>query len=109
MRETASGDQMIFGCDTRTLHPELLEDPLGGDFARGPIFHDCRLSEGGPRSIHVGLKDIAYPPAVQERIVLVHYEDNLEKYRTTIQDGGFKVALPGDVIHLPDWRSSFQG
>ncbi len=109
VRDTASGDQMIFGCDTRTLHPELLEDPLSEDFAKGPIFHDCQLSEVGPWSIHIGLNDIAYPPAVQERIVLVHYEDNLEEYRTAIQEGGFKIALPGEVIRLPDWRSSLKG
>ncbi len=109
VRDRSSGDQLIFGCDTRTLHPQLLEDPLSKDFARGPIFHDCQLSGSGPWSIHIGLSDIAYPPEVQERIVLVHYEDNLEEYRTAIQEAGFKIALPGEVIQLPDWRSSLQG
>jgi hypothetical protein len=106
VRELASGDQMIFGCDTRTPHPELLAEPLSSDFATGPIFHDCHLGRGGVASIHIPLAEIAYPPAVQERIVVVHYGDQLEDYVERIYAAGLKIAYPGDVIALPDWRSS---
>ncbi len=104
VRDGASGGQMIFGCDTRSRQLELLEDPLPEDFARGPIFHDCLLSDE-PASIHIHLREILYPAPVQERIVLVHYHDDLEEHLPAIRGAGLKVAFPGKVIHLPDWRS----
>ncbi len=106
VRELASGDQMIFGCDTRTPHPELLAEPISEDFGRGPIFHDCHLGRGGVASIHIPLEEIDYPPEVQERIVVVHYSDRLEDHEDRILEAGLKIAYPGDVIALPDWRSS---
>ncbi len=106
VREQLSGDQMIFGCDTRTPHPELLAEPISSDFATGPIFHDCHLGHGGVASIHIPLDEIAYPPEVQERIVIVHYSDRLEDYEERIREAGLKIAYPGDVVPLPDWRSS---
>jgi hypothetical protein len=108
VRDTSNGEQMIFGCDTRTLHPKLLENPLNKDFAKGPIFHDCQLSQGGPWNVHLWLDNIVYPPQVQERIVLVHYEDTLEEHLPAIRKAGFKVAFPGEVIHLPDWRANLR-
>ncbi len=105
VRDKATNSQMIFGCDTRTRQPELLQEPLHEDFARGPIFHDCQLSKGGASSVHICLPDISYPSAVQERIVLVHYDDHIEEHLPAIRDAGLKVAFPGDVIRLPDWQS----
>jgi len=105
IEDEATGDRMIFGCDTRTRHAQLAEEPLDDDFSRGPIFHDCQLSGGGASTIHVPLQEIDYPSAVQERIVLVHYNDRLEEHLDAIRAAGLEVAYPGDVVRLPDWRS----
>ena len=105
VRDGASGSKMIFGCDTRTRQPELLEDPLSEDFAAGPIFHDCLLADHGLASIHIHLRKIIYDPTVQERIVLVHYGDDLEDHLPAIRTAGLKVTFPGEVIRLADWRS----
>jgi hypothetical protein len=105
VRDEESGHQMIFGCDTRVCHPELMQEPISEDFASGPIFHDCRLSGGGASTIHVPLSDIRYPQAVQERIVLVHYGDNLKHHMDAIREAGLKVARPDEIIKLPDWES----
>lgn len=105
VREEASDHRMIFGCDTRTPHPELLEEPIGEDFASGPIFHDCQLGHDGASTIHVPFSEIAYPPAVQDRVVLVHYCDGVEEHVGRIRAAGLKLVYPGDVISLPDWRS----
>lgn len=105
VEDGASGGRMIFGCDTRVRHPELVEEPLDEDFSRGPIFHDCQLSGGGASTIHVPLREIAYPAAVQARIVLVHYNDRLEEHLDAIHAAGLRVAYPEDVVRLPDWRS----
>ena len=103
LRERDSEDQMIFGCDTRTPHPELMAEPISSDFARGPIFHDCQLGRGGVAAIHIPLAEISYPPEVQDRVVVVHYSDRLEEYVEQIRDAGLKIAYPGDVIALPNW------
>ncbi len=71
----------------------MLEEPLPEDFAAGPIFHDCLLSDHGLASIHIHLRKIVYTPTVKARIVLVHYDDDLEDH------------LPGDLPrggHPPD-------
>lgn len=105
VRDEATGDQMIFGCDTRTPHAELLARPLEDDFARGPIFHDCQLERGGASAIHVPLDEIQYPPQVQSRVVLVHYSDQIGEHVEEIRSAGLKIAYPGDVIRLPEWRA----
>ena len=105
VRDVESGGNMIFGCDTRTRQPELLEDPLPEDFTAGPIFHDCLLSEHGLASIHIHLREIVYPPLVQKRIVLVHYDDDVKEHLPAIREAGLKVTFPGEAIRLPDWRS----
>jgi hypothetical protein len=105
LRDNADGSSMIFGCDTRTRHAELLDDPISEDFSDGPIFHDCRLSPSRARAIHIHLSEIDYPPAVQGRVVLVHYEDNLESYSDAIAAAGLKVIAPGQAIHSQSWRA----
>ncbi len=109
VRDEESGGQMIFGCDTRVCHPELMEDPISEDFERGPIFHDCRLSGGGASTIHVPLSEIRYPAQVQERIVLVHYGDNLRLHQDAIREAGLRVAHPDEIIKLPEWRARLRG
>lgn len=109
VEDVANGARVIFGCDTRVRHPELEEEPLHEDFARGPIFHDCQLSGGGASTIHVPLAEIGYPPEVQERVVLVHYSDRLPEHLEAVRRAGLKVAYPGDVVELPDWRSCLAG
>lgn len=105
LKDEATDGRMIFGCDTRVPHPQLMAEPIGADFARGPIFHDCQLSKGGVSAIHVALNRIHYPPEVQERVVLVHYNDRVEEHLEAIRKAGLRVAYPGDVISLPDWES----
>ena len=105
VREQDSDDRMIFGCDTRTPHRQLLADQLDDDFARGPIFHDCQLGDGGAATIHVSLAEIDYPPAVQDRIVLVPDIDAVDEYRDRIRAAGLRIAHPGDTFKMPDWRS----
>lgn len=105
VRDEATDDRMIFGCDTRSPHPQLMTEPIGEDFARGPIFHDCQLTKGGVSAIHVSLGKIRYPAQVQERIVAVHYSDRIEEHLERIQEAGLKVAYPGDVITMPDWQA----
>ena len=107
VRDEASGERMIFGCDTRVPHPELLAEPLDEDFARGPIFHDCQLSTDGTAKIHVSLVEIDYSPAVQSRVVLVHYSDDVEDHVDRIRAAGLKIAHPGDAVTMPEWRSRF--
>lgn len=106
VRDVATGDQAIFGCDTRVLHKELLLDPLPEDFERGPIFHDCLLTDEGASAIHVLLRDIEYPPAVQERIVVTHYGDDLEDHLPAIRRAGLQLARAGETITFPNWRDA---
>jgi hypothetical protein len=105
VRDEETDDRMIFGCDTRTPHPQLMAEPIGEDFARGPIFHDCQLMKGGVSAIHVPLGKIHYPEGVQERIVVVHYSDRIEEHLDRIEEAGLKIAYPGDVISMPDWQA----
>jgi len=105
VREAGSGYQAVFGGDTRRPYGPLLEEPLGGDFARGPIFHDCTLSASAASAIHIGLAEIAYPPAIQERVVLVHYEDDLDAHLGEIRAASLRFVRPGVAIQFPDWRS----
>jgi hypothetical protein len=108
VRDTNDGSSMIFGCDTRARHRELLETPLSDDFANGPIFHDCRLRKSQTNSIHIRLPQISYPPAVQDRIVLVHYDDDLEQHHDDIAEAGLKVIAPGQSISSHSWRSDLE-
>lgn len=106
VRDTESDERMIFAGDTRDRVAQLLEEPLADEFARGPIFHDCLLAPGGAWSIHIPLDEIVYPPAVQERIVLVHYQDGVSVHLDAIQRAGLRIARPGRAIEMPDWRAS---
>lgn len=105
VREVESGEQMIFGGDLRVPIEALFEEPLAEEFARGPIFHDVQLAPGGASSIHIALEEIVYPPAVQERIVLVHYQDGVDEHLERIAAAGLRIARPGQPIEMPDWRA----
>ena len=82
---------------------DLIQDPIDPDFASGPIFHDCQLEASGPAAIHIALTDIEYPAEVMGRLVLVHYGDNLEDHLETIDELGFRIARPGQIIDSADW------
>jgi L-ascorbate metabolism protein UlaG (beta-lactamase superfamily) len=103
VRDPATDQRMIFGCDTRVRHPELLQDPIHPDFSSGPIFHDCQLQASGPSAIHIALTEIEYPAEVMDRLVLVHYGDNLEDLLETIHGLGLEIARPGQTIDSADW------
>lgn len=109
VRDTETDDRMIFCGDTRVRVDQLLEEPLGEDFARGPIFHDCQLAPGGASSIHIPLEEIVYPEEIMRRIVLVHYQDGVSLHFERIEEAGLRIARPGTPIEMPDWRASLEG
>jgi ribonuclease BN (tRNA processing enzyme) len=107
VRDTDDGSQFIVTGDVRTLVPELLEKELSPDFAKGPIFHDCQLFDGGPSSIHVSLQRILeYPKEVRERILLTHYGDRVEEHLEEIQEAGLSLVWPSQPIELARWQKS---
>ncbi len=105
VRDPDSDERMIFGCDVRRRITELTTEPLGEDFARGPIFHDCQLFDDGVAGVHIPLAQLLdYPASVRDRLVLVHYNDSIFDHLGTIRAHGLKVAWPSDVIRVPGWR-----
>ena len=51
------------------------------------IFHDCQLFTGG---VHASLDELcALPRSLREKIVLMHYGDDWQKYLKKASDAGF--------------------
>jgi len=66
------------------------------------IFHDCTFTEF-PGQVHGLFSDFEkLPPALREKIVLMHHEDDIERYRGRAEALGFRLAMPGDVFNLAD-------
>lgn len=90
---------MAFTGDTRPI-PEVLAVYAG----RGELVaHDCSV-RGNPS--HSGVDELAreYPEDLQRRLVLYHYGSAED--REILASRGFRVALPGQEIELPEHRSS---
>ncbi len=79
-------DRVLFTGDTR-FDPDLLRE-LDARFRLETIFHDCQLRP--PGGVHAALDEIAtLSPSLKERMYLVHYQDDFEKYRDTVASNGF--------------------
>lgn len=64
------------------------------------IFHDCTFTEF-PGQVHGLFSDFERLPAtLRQKIVLMHHEDDVERYRTRAESLGFRLAMPGDVYDL---------
>ncbi len=66
------------------------------------IFHDCTFTEF-PGQVHGLFSDFEkLEPELRQRIVLMHHEDDIERYRARAESLGFRLAMPGDVFSLAD-------
>jgi len=109
VRDSESGDQMIFGGDVRRRIKELETEPIDADFARGPIFHDCQLYDDGASGVHIPFpKLLEYPKSVRDRMILVHYNDSILRHLSEIHEAGFELGWPSDVITMPNWRECIE-
>jgi ribonuclease BN (tRNA processing enzyme) len=64
------------------------------------FFHDCTFTEF-PGQVHGRFSDFEkLGPALREKIVLMHHEDDIEQYRQRAESLGFRLAMPGDVYDL---------
>ena len=64
------------------------------------FFHDCTFTEF-PGQVHGLFSDFEkLAPALRRKIVLMHHEDDIERYRAKAEALGFRLALPGDVFDL---------
>ncbi|XEC96919.1 MBL fold metallo-hydrolase [Paenibacillus tarimensis] len=70
-------NRFFYSADMR-FNPELLKQLIN---ERGceTIFHDCQLAQ--PGAVHATLDELlSLPEAIQERIWLMHYDDDQEQY-----------------------------
>ncbi len=85
----------VFTGDTRPIPEQLSLRSAAGEC----VFHDCGL-RGNPS--HTGVDDLMreYSSALRSRLVLYHHAD--EQEREALQAHGYRVAVPGQDIPLPD-------
>jgi ribonuclease BN (tRNA processing enzyme) len=66
------------------------------------FFHDCTFTEF-PGQVHGLFSDFEKLGAdLRRKIVLMHHEDGIERYRGRAEALGFRLAMPGDVFNLHD-------
>jgi ribonuclease BN (tRNA processing enzyme) len=66
------------------------------------IFHDCTFTEF-PGQVHGLFSDFErLEPQLRQKIVLMHHEDDIDRYRGRAESLGFRLAMPGDVFNLGD-------
>ena len=66
------------------------------------FFHDCTFTEF-PGQVHGLFSDFEKLDAeLRQKIVLMHHEDDIERYRARAESLGFRLAMPGDVFNLYD-------
>jgi ribonuclease BN (tRNA processing enzyme) len=64
------------------------------------FFHDCTFMKV-PGQVHGLFSDFEkLAPALRQKIVLMHHEDDIEQYRARAEGLGFRLAMPGDVYDL---------
>lgn len=72
------------------------------------FFHDCTFTEF-PGQVHGLFSDFEkLEAALRQKIVLMHHEDDIERYRARAEALGFRLAMPGDVFNLYDGTRSRQ-
>ena len=84
----------FYSGDTRPI-PEILHHNMSGNET---IFHDCGTE---PNPSHTGLADLEkdYQPHICNKLVLYHYAN--ESAAERLEQGGFRVARPGNRFTLP--------
>ena len=66
------------------------------------FFHDCTFTEF-PGQVHGLFSDFEKLDAeLRQKVVLMHHEDDIERYRARAEALGFRLAMPGDVFNLYD-------
>ncbi len=73
--------------------------PLVADEATLAVFHDCQTSSS-PSASHPTLEQLktCYPTELRNKIYVIHYGDNIEDWRTCIQNAGFCIARQGEIF-----------
>lgn len=87
-------NQLLFTSDTNLI-PNI-EDLL----PRGIIIHDCCLQANNPAHATINQLITSYPKKLRQRILLTHYGDNIDFYRTLINKEFLGVAAQGQLIEL---------
>ncbi|WP_455380383.1 MBL fold metallo-hydrolase [Acidihalobacter prosperus] len=85
-------DDVIFTADSKPL------DWLASDRSDRLILHDCSLQASNP--VHATLEELirVYPPQVRNRLLAIHYGDDLETYRSLIERELGGVAEQGNEV-----------
>jgi ribonuclease BN (tRNA processing enzyme) len=66
------------------------------------FFHDCTFTEF-PGQVHGLFSDFEKLDAeLRQKVVLMHHEDDIERYRARAEALGFRLAMPGDIFNLYD-------
>lgn len=64
------------------------------------FFHDCTFA-AVTGQVHGAFSDFErLRPSLRSKIVLMHHEDDVERYRARAEALGFRVCMPGDVYDL---------
>ncbi len=78
-------DRVMFTSDTR-FDRDLI-DSFSERFDLEMIFHDCQFFTGG---VHAGIEELnTLPSDIKEKIILVHYSDNWERFEDKVAEYGF--------------------
>lgn len=78
-------NRIMFTSDTRFDRELLIK--YSELFDLEYIFHDCQFFTGG---VHASLDELnSLPPAMKEKMILVHYGDNWEDHEAKIKEYGF--------------------
>jgi ribonuclease BN (tRNA processing enzyme) len=64
------------------------------------FFHDCTFAQTTGQ-VHGAFADFErLRPSLRKKIVLMHHEDDLERYRARAEALGFRLCMPGDIYDL---------
>lgn len=87
-------DRVIFTADSKPL------PWIAADRTARTILHDCSLQPDNP--VHATLGELVtfYPPEVRRRLLAIHYGDDLERHRATIERDLGGVAEQGASMAL---------
>lgn len=55
-------------------------------------FHDCSRAHG-PGQVHATFRELLQPPVhLRRKTILMHLDDDLEDFRSTAEDAGFRFS-----------------
>lgn len=96
-RLPGAGKRSAWWSGDSVVDAELLQQVAGRSSI---IFHDCTFTEF-PGQVHGLFSDFErLPTELRQKIVLMHHEDDIERYRPRAEALGFRLAMPGDVYDL---------